>query len=268
VTEAVVIAAIDLGPSSARVLYHAAGFARLWSARLVVLHVDRDASDAGRQRVVDFCTRQGSYEIDPDGLEVTVRQGHVSEAIYREAQRTNAALVVMGSRGRGGLVELLLGSSCGAVLRSAAAPVLLVPPIDVDIVNLSDRAVLTCGPVLAAVDLAEPCARQLELAAELSVTAGQKLLLMTVAPRRLDDHAAGVMLRERGHAMGKTKPHAMIVRRGIVAEEITRCAVQENAGLVVMGLRKRPRGTPGVIASAVLKTHRAFVLAVPGCEEP
>ena len=48
-----------------------------------------------------------------------------------------------------------------------------------------------------------------------------------------------------------------------VAEEISRCASAEGAGLVVMGLRAR--GQPGVIASAVLKTHRAFVLAVPGC---
>ena len=32
-----------------------------------------------------------------------------------------------------------------------------------------------------------------------------------------------------------------------------------------MGLQSRPRGTPGAIATAVLKTNRAFVLAVPGC---
>jgi universal stress protein A len=40
-----VIAAIDLGPSSARVLYHAAGFARLLSARLEVLNVSGELAD-------------------------------------------------------------------------------------------------------------------------------------------------------------------------------------------------------------------------------
>jgi hypothetical protein len=55
------------------------------------------------------------------------------------------------------------------------------------------------------------------------------------------------------------------VRRGDIPGEISRCALTEGSGLVVMGLRPRPRGTPGTIASAVLKTNRAFVLAVPGC---
>jgi len=46
---------------------------------------------------------------------------------------------------------------------------------------------------------------------------------------------------------------------------ISRCAATEGAGLVVMGLRNRPRCQPGSIATAVMKTGKAFVLAVPGC---
>ena len=45
-----VIAAIDLGATSARVLYHAAGFARLWSARLEVLNVSGEEPDFVRAR--------------------------------------------------------------------------------------------------------------------------------------------------------------------------------------------------------------------------
>lgn len=50
-----VVAAIDLGPDSARVLYHAAGFARLLSARLRVLHVCSAPTPAEHERVVEFC---------------------------------------------------------------------------------------------------------------------------------------------------------------------------------------------------------------------
>jgi hypothetical protein len=39
--------------------------------------------------------------------------------------------------------------------------------------------------------------------------------------------------------------------------------VAEHAGLVVMGLRARGHGLPGEIATAVLKTKDAVVLAVP-----
>ena len=259
-----VIAAIDLGPSSARVLRHAAGFARLWSAPLKVLHVCSDRSDAERDRVIDFCRRAGPYEVDVDETDVVVRQGHVSEAIRREAER-DTPLIVIGSRGHGGLAKLLLGSSSEAVLRNTAAPVLLVPPIDLDIVDIADRAQLNSGPILAAVDLAEACDHQLSMASRLATMAKQPLLLMTVAPARLSHQQAAAMLRERGHLLSPVKPRATIVRRGNVAEEISRCAREEGAGLVVMGLRMRPRGQPGAIASAVLKTNRAFVLAVPGC---
>jgi hypothetical protein len=72
------------------------------------------------------------------------------------------------------------------------------------------------------------------------------------------------MLHERAQHYCYAKRHAVIVRRGKVAEEISRCALKERAGLVVMGLRDRPRGQPGAIATAVLRTKRAFVLAVPG----
>jgi nucleotide-binding universal stress UspA family protein len=257
-----VIAAIDLGPSSAHVLYHAAGFARMLSARLCVLHVTSEPAEGMRQEVLDFCVEKGPYEIDLGVDDVVVRNGQVSEAIYREAAHQQAGLIVMGVRDRGGISRRLLGSTSDAVLRNAAVPVLLVPPTDFDIVNISDRASLTSGPVLAAIDRNDFSARQLRLAGRLAAASGQALLLMTVAPRTVDEHDASARLRQHAHELnGGVKPHAMIVRRGGVAEEISRCAVTEGAGLVVMGLRGR--GRPGAIASAVLRTKRAFVLAVP-----
>lgn len=258
----IVLAALDLRDNSARVLYHAAGFAKLWSAQLRVLFVTSEDKIAARDRVLAFCTSNGSYAIDPDTIDIVVRSGHVSDAIHREA--VEARLVVMGSGGRGRMAAILLGSSAAAFLKSAPVPVLLVPPIDADIVSFADRPSLTCGPVLAAVDLAEPCTHQLQSAADLAGIASQPLLLMTVAPRRLDEGEASLMLRERAHHIsGRVRPHALIVRRGRIAQEISRCADLEGSGLVVMGLRAR--GRPGAIASAVLKTNRAFVLAVPGC---
>lgn len=257
------LAAIDLGPFSARVLRHAAGFARLLQDRLKVLYVSRDPDPDDLKRVLDFCAQQGPYEVDLAEEDVVVKAGSVSDTIYREAQKARAELVVIGSRGRGGLARLMLGSTSDAVLRNAPAPVLLVPPIDLDIVDISDRARMTCGPVLAAVDLAETCGHQLALASRLADMAGQPLLLMTVAGNRLDDHEAAAMLRERGHALEPIRPRSVIVRRGHVADEISRCADAEGAGLVVMGLRSKGRGQPGAIASAVLVTKRAFVVAVP-----
>lgn len=259
-----VIAAIDLGPLSARILYHAAGFARLLSCRLKVLHV-HDATAESQAHVLEFCRRDGPYEIDIQPEDIIVSSGIVSDVILRESIRNDASLVVVGSRGHGKFRKLMLGSTSDAVLRGATMPVLLVPPVDLDIVDITDRVKLTCGPVLAAVDLADLTDRQLIMADDLAMIAGQPLLMMTVAPQRVDHDSAGTMLRERSRHLGNHRPRAVIVRRGNVAEQISQCARAEGSGLVVMGLRMRPRAKTGAIASAVLKTNRAFVLAVPGC---
>jgi nucleotide-binding universal stress UspA family protein len=260
-----VLAAVDLGPSSARVLSHAAGFARLLSLDLRIVHVVRKAAADNDARVLDFCQRHVPYEIDLTEQNICVANGLVSDAILREARRADARMIVVGSTGRRAMTRLVLGSTSEAVLQGAAVPVLLVPPSDLDIITIGDRTTLHSGPVLAAVDLSEQCDRQLNVAAEMAQTAHAPLLLMTVAPSRVNGQVAGTQLRERGHQM-TTKPRALIVRHGNVVDEISRCARTEGAGLVVMGLRTRPRAKPGVIAAAVLRTNRAFVLAVPGCQ--
>lgn len=258
-----VLCAVDLGPSTARVLYHALGLSKVLGAGLRILHVSSDDAADLRSRVVAECALALPYEANIEDESVIVTTGRVSEAIQREALRHGATLVVAGTRGHGGLARILLGSTSEALLATARTPVLLVPPTEVDIVSLGDRPALTCGPVLAAVDLAEACQHQLQMASEFARLASQPLVLMTVARSKMTDHDAAAELRERAHGLAPVKPTALIVRRGDVAEEISRCAVAEGAGLVVMGLRERPRGRAGAIAAAVLKTGRAFVLAVP-----
>jgi nucleotide-binding universal stress UspA family protein len=261
----VLIAAVDLGPQTGRILYHAAGFARLLGLRLKVVHVSADTSETARERALNACLQQGPYQVDFGPDDVVIRSGHVSETIAREAHREHAALVVMGARGHKGVASLILGSTSEAVLRLATVPVLLVPSTTTDIVNFGDGVALTCGPVIAAVDLEEQCDKQLRMASLMAHIAAQSLILMTVAKSRVTDHAAGAELRHRAHGLGPKRPAAMIVRRGAVSAEIARCAAAEHAGLVVMGLRASPKCQPGSIASAVLKTKKAFVLAVPGC---
>lgn len=261
----VLIAAADLGPQTPRVLYHAAGFARLMDLKVKVIHVSADTSDAARERALHACLQQGPYQVDFTLDDIVVRAGQVSEAIAREALRDHATLVVMGARGHNGVASLFLGSTSEAVLRAATVPVLLVPATDTDIVNLDQGVSLTCGPVIAAVDLEEHCDQQLQMASRLAHIGGQPLILMTVAKTRVTDHDASVELRRRAHGLEPKRPAATIVRRGAVAAEIARCAATEGAGLVVMGLRASPKCQPGGIASAVLKTKKAFVLAVPGC---
>lgn len=258
-----VLCAVDLGPASPRVLLHAAGFAAVLGAGLKVLHIASDTLPETQRRVADECLGMAPYQAMFGESDVLVRLGPVAEAIHREALEHGATLLVIGSGSHTSLLKLLMGSTCDAILRTTRINTLLVPPNEFDIVSVITDIALTSGPVLAAIDLAEDCRHQLEAASRLAGIAGQPLLIMTVASSPMSDHDASQELRSRAHDLSPVKPTSLIVRRGGVAEEISRCAVAEEAGLVVMGLRQNTRGRPGVTAQAVLDTGRAFVLAVP-----
>src|SRR5688572_15790267 len=185
-----VIAAIDLGPLTGRVLYHAAAFARLLAAPLKVLYVNGDATAESRVRIVNACLQLGPYQADFNESQIVIRAGRVSDAIAREAHGQDALLVVIGSRRHSPVAKFILGSTSEAVLKNATTPVLLVPPTDMDIVNIGDRVTLTSGAVIAAVDLSEDSDEQLRFAAAIAALGRHALLMMTVAKSRVTDHAA------------------------------------------------------------------------------
>jgi nucleotide-binding universal stress UspA family protein len=55
-----------------------------------------------------------------------IKRGHVAQEIVATANKEKFDLIVMGAKGRGGLLDLLIGSVAQRVLGSAKQPVLLV----------------------------------------------------------------------------------------------------------------------------------------------
>ncbi len=258
-----VLCAVTPGDLAERVIRHAAGIAGASGARLTVLTVtsERPSStdEEELERLYNAAVPYGATYLHDVKLRVEV--GDPAEVILQAS--AGADLLVAGTHGRAGLAALLLGSTSTPLLQRTEVPVLLVPPTDVDIVTLDFQSVgLHFGVVMAAVDLAENNRTQVTLACSMSVLAKRPWLALTVAGPALSDHDAVVQLRTKTKGLDP-HPRAFIVRRGDVAEEIARGALHEQAGLVVMGLRRQGRGRPGKVATAVARTGRALVLAVP-----
>lgn len=55
-----------------------------------------------------------------------IKRGHVSKEILATATKEKFDIIVMGAKGRGGVLDLLIGSVAQRVLSSAKQPVLLV----------------------------------------------------------------------------------------------------------------------------------------------
>ena len=101
------------------------------NGRLVVVHSsrggDEDAATVVRTRdaLAELEQRLGS-----DGLEVTVRDyvrgNEPAEDVIEEAEKQNAALIVIGLRRRSPVGKLLMGSNAQDILLRADCPVLAV----------------------------------------------------------------------------------------------------------------------------------------------
>ncbi len=73
---------------------------------------------------------QSRLELQGITVETKVLEGAASENIARYAEDKRGDLVVMSTRGKGGIQRLLLGSVSDRVLRTGHLPVLAIPPQD------------------------------------------------------------------------------------------------------------------------------------------
>ena len=141
-----VLAALDLDRTTPDVLREARLWTRRLGAELFLIHVaDPDPDFIGygagpesvRLAVAHKFTRAHqrmealATELRKEGLVATTAlliQGATAETILREADRLAADVIVMGTRARGALRSLLLGSVSKQVVAGTTRPVLLIPP--------------------------------------------------------------------------------------------------------------------------------------------
>ena len=88
----------------------------------VTASAERTAQDAVRRTVAELHT--------PIPVETVVRHGSSADEIVRRAAESGAGIIVMGSRGFGGMHAVLPGSVSERVLHTAHCPVLIARPAE------------------------------------------------------------------------------------------------------------------------------------------
>ncbi len=138
------LVAVDGSKNSLRAVKYAAKLAHLLRTSsnkitLVSVHDDTGLRHArafvGKAEVADYLRELSEKELRParkllkdDGIgyDMEIRTGHVAQEIIDCATAGGFDMIVLGSKGRGALADLLLGSVAQRVLANAKQPVLIV----------------------------------------------------------------------------------------------------------------------------------------------
>lgn len=134
-----ILVAVDHSDAATRVLNAALELASLSHAEVWVLHLrereplgktgllmsaeSRDEADEAVTAAVETLTKAG---VKAHGTVRSTVFGYAAREIMNDAQEHDAGVIVMGSRGRGDLAGLVLGSTAHKVIHLADRPVLVV----------------------------------------------------------------------------------------------------------------------------------------------
>lgn len=258
---AVILVATDLSELD-RIMPVAIDQAVWTGARLVLLHVIPpmeafNADDVG----VPYYDPAGAMQVTEKDLapwaeqaarrgvlcEIDVRTGNPAEQVLKAAWRFHADRIVVGTRSRGKISKLLIGSVAEEVLRETHVPVVTVGPEAHWKTDGGERV------VLHATQLLEEAPAHAELAHHAAKVLGARLLLIHVAPAgKLTEEEPDKAVERKlnklvetmsGAAAGSVTGTVVIEPRvvhGDVAETILAEAKAQKASLIVLGSTTRP----------------------------
>jgi nucleotide-binding universal stress UspA family protein len=243
--------------------------------RQLYVSLDREARTSEKAYLNTFAD-QLRKQSSALAITSTTLRGPVAEALLEYVRQSRSDLVVMTSRGHGGLRRLWLGSVADAMIRGSAVPVLLVRPEE----TASPQPVLeNLSRILVPLDGSALSETVLEPAKELASLAGAELMLVQViqplaasletqsaAPLKFDveltdwrrTEAADYLknLAEECLKAGVKSAYSTPLG-GNVADTILGLAESPNVGLIAMATHGRggiKRLTIGSVADKLVRT--------------
>jgi nucleotide-binding universal stress UspA family protein len=231
-------------------------------ARLILLHALSTASaftadatgmpyfdtagalETAKQMMHPWCEVAARLGVRCDAL---AREGHPTEQIAAAVHQFDVDRVLLGTRSRGKLGRLLIGSVAEQVLRSVYLPVITVGPEAHLPVDRDEERV-----VLHATTLRETSRPSAALACQVADAQKAKLILLHVLPSISEMQRKGLPSEMHSSAMlemrilaAQTGANCCSVIEPVVAHgnpsiEILALAAERHASLIVLGATRRP----------------------------
>jgi nucleotide-binding universal stress UspA family protein len=263
-----ILCPVDFSEASRHAIGFAVALARWAAARIEAFHVPEPAlvgagsgPRLGRSMLPGTSSEELLHRIaaqfdTPSAPPLTIvpntAEGDAAETIADYAPFCGADLIVIGTRGAGGLRHLLLGSVTETVIRKSAVPVLSVPP------HAARAPKLPFKRVVVAVDFSAPSVAALNAVRRLLDDPLTETTLLYVIDEP-DEHALFVArsydVHHHAEAREVSARQSLIqlaqtrfdsgrmpqfrIARGRAPEEILAAASELDADLIVMGVHGR-----------------------------
>jgi nucleotide-binding universal stress UspA family protein len=269
-----IVVAVDFDDTASDVLAAALKLAKKFKSELVLLHVFEASEEAaekhgGLQGTIVSRLNDMRAQLAVEGIvtaEVLCEHGKASVEIVNVANRLDANLILLGTRGVAADYYFPFGTTTERVIRRSAKPVLAVQP----------GRELQLASILCPVDFSDTSARGLTNAIPLARAFKSKLHVLTVLPppsryHRLDQYwaqwatpaeaaAAAQYTREFDEFLSRFDFRDVTwekhLRRGDAAHEIVVAANNLSADLIVMGSLGRTGLPYLVMGSTAVKVAR------------
>jgi nucleotide-binding universal stress UspA family protein len=288
-----VLCPVDFSPITSKVLGLAIQVSQLFSSRLILHH-----SNENGLLTQEVPNEGGDFHVDkslkemiaraPDSIHVESRitTGHAHKSVLELARSLPADLIVMGTHGRSGVRDTLLGSTTERVITESLCPVLTAHDIGHNMIlpERGDPALEGHAQVLVPLDLFPHSSQTLEHALGLLEMLPIDLhLLHVIEPTSVDDtrgathfnvpeflHLRTQDARDSLRALipagyeNRVHVHARV---GPVVRVVLDYAAQIDARLIVMGITRKnflKHLLLGAPAYGVLRGSACPVWIVPG----
>lgn len=276
-----ILCPVDFSDTSANALRYAAALAPCWDATLVVLHADVFAppayfteaqveqlvkewgeTEAAAERVLHDFVHRTLGKLAPQ-VETAVVEGAAADAISIGASTFGTDLIVMGTHGRRGWRQLLLGSVAEQVLHGSEIPVLMVRPE-----FAGPEGGLGIRDILCPVNNTHVARKAFSLAAQIAHCYKATLTLLHVSEPS-PEHAIADLCSWAPEDERSLCQMREISREGKVPDEVLKAASEVSCDLLVLGAwhrRFHDRMILGSATAPIVRHARCPVLVVPGKE--